>query len=929
MFSPFSFSAQELGVSSYESFPGVTPESVKARQEAQVIPADRDGARQESLSWLSNDLQLVTSEKSTPQAIPENETEEQPPIESGESAAGISGSQAVMADDMAAVSETDSFFSRTYHLLKLQVEKAWNFATGKGVKVAVIDSGIDLSHPDLAPNIFTNPNEIEGNGIDDDQNGFIDDVHGWDFVNSDNNPNDDQGHGTHVSGIIGAIKDVTAGLAGIAREATLIPIKVLNAANIAVGNVLAAIRYAVDLGARVINLSLGGKGLFSLGADRLEEIRSVLRYARDHGAVIVAAAGNGEGAVTKLPADVNNYIYAGFSDTIAVGASDSNDQHSGFTNIGSELDFTAPGVRVFSTYLRSKKAEGVDTISGSSMAAPMVSGIAALLLEQDPTLNFDGVYRRLKYSSVDLGSMGRDNIFGYGRVDALRALEYDYYEDGRVKTHWLSVPDEEGVVRYDYASSGHVTAGLYSDGRRFAQQVSEQGILQQKQIYRANGIVERTEIYDAEGEWQEIDFADGTRILRGVVEEPLRQNLELKADFELIFHTHFSSGLSWSSDDSKILLRIIQNESLYLELHNPDFVRNLSRLHQLHERLEDRNEEFAAIENIPTCDRWLGEPRYVSAMISAVRPIEFNLENLNYRPRASGVPLEATHPDILALDRRVAMDRISFERLYGVSVSDQQLSNEVYLQRLNAVLKKADALPQSPLMPLRTSQGQIVNVYDSEGRWVERRVLSSDISQREIYREILNANFEVSRMVFSDGRERDIETALELLRTRPEAADFARRAFSIALDFTKPLEARDELISLALHSDLFDAFYREPLEDRFETVLRLQRIAAGVPRLFSELMGIPEEGQNLSYKPYVETLLRLINTTHFNLEEPFPPSYDSAARPTRYFFHPDGYLQRTVSGYPNLTNTREYNSKGELIRIDSYNLADVVRAVRA
>jgi len=923
---PMGYGASEIAVSldpQQQSLPGVTSESVRERQEAES-KAGGQASADESLAWLGDSQTLSRPEEA--ESFADENSEE---IQGQGQPADVSGSAPQETSSELQASQGDgSFLSTAYHLLKLQVEKAWRFATGKGVKVAVIDSGIDLSHPDLEANIYTNTHEIEGNGIDDDQNGFIDDVHGWDFVNSDNDAADDQGHGTHVAGIIGALQNMATGLGGIAREATLIPIKVLNAANKATGKVLEAIRYAVDLGARVINLSLGGGGLSSLGIDRLAEIRSTLSYARDHGAVIVAAAGNGDGQFVKTPADVNDYIYAGFSDTIAVGASDARDQHSGFTNIGSELDFTAPGVNVLST-TAGFTGYNAGLNSGSSMAAPMVAGIAALLLEQDPTLNFDGVYRRLQYSSLDLGNFGRDAIFGYGRVDALKALEFDYYDGGAVKTHWLSEPDSDGIVRYDYDVFGRILEGRFHDGRSFSQVFYGNGVLQRKEMYSASGVREWVEHYDPQGQWAEVEFTEGARVYRNSLEAALRASPESRAAFELMFHLRFPGDAVWTADSAKMVLDVIRSEALFRTLSEPDFAENLNRLLQLHERLEDRNEEFGAIQVIPLYDRWLGDPRYAGELIRTVRSPDYNPENLLYQPRAEAVLLASSDPRVVFLTGIIAKDREIFETVYGVSSADQQLTNAVYLQRLNAILENENYTAEMPFIARRTGQGLIQNLYNSEGQWIERRILSSDGAMRLIQSERLDENSGVSSILFGDGRERHISELFSVLERNSSAANFIRQAFGAVLDFNSPSETRQELMDLARHSDLFNAVYQEPLSERFEALSRLHQIAAGVPDLFSELFQIPLEGQTYTYRPYVETLIRLMNTTHFTLEEPFPPQYDSAARPTRYFFHADGYLQRVVTGYASLTTTREYNADGGLIRVNNYSLTDAARAIRA
>jgi len=222
---------------------------------------------------------------------------------------------------------TRTFSSRyddMYWFKTLRADDAWDLATGTGVTVAVVDTGLDMSHVDIASNVWTNAGEIAGNGIDDDSNGFVDDVHGWDFVNGDNDATDDHGHGTHVAGIIGASANNLEGIAGIAPESKILPVKVMDDSGTGSwDNIISGIRYAADMGARVINLSLGAT--FGVALDIIQSIdpdyydaviqpiRDALIYAENHRAIVVAAAGNSS-------VDVNRVVPAAFDEAISVGA---------------------------------------------------------------------------------------------------------------------------------------------------------------------------------------------------------------------------------------------------------------------------------------------------------------------------------------------------------------------------------------------------------------------------------------------------------------------------------------------------------------------------------------------------------------------------------------------------------------------------------
>jgi subtilisin family serine protease len=257
----------------------------------------------------------------------------------------------------------------------LNAPEVWNQnITGNGIVVAVVDSGVDYTHPDLDGNIWRNADEIAGNGIDDDRNGFVDDIRGWDFVSSDNDPMDlgITGHGTHIAGSIAAERN-NFGITGIAPNAQIMPIRVLDTLGGQPNNVGAGIRYAADNGANVINLSLGNDFFPS------SEENDAIQYANNKGSVVVMAAGNSGGLQPGYPA--RNADRWG----IAVGSIDvrgrmaDNSNRAGFT----PLDYlVAPGVEIFSTI----PDEDYELKSGTSFATPQVAGVAALVLNANPSL---------------------------------------------------------------------------------------------------------------------------------------------------------------------------------------------------------------------------------------------------------------------------------------------------------------------------------------------------------------------------------------------------------------------------------------------------------------------------------------------------------------------------------------------------------------
>jgi len=290
------------------------------------------------------------------------------------------------------------------YLARLEMTAAWDVTTGRPeIVVAILDTGVNTSHADLAAGIWTNPGEIPGNGVDDEGNGFVDDVHGWDFAEDDNLPTDDHGHGTHVAGIVGARIGNGLGIAGMAGNVTLMPVDVFRGGTGTYADLIEAIIYATDNGADVINMSLGATS-YSRGEE------AAVDYAAAAGVVVVAAAGN---------TARNSYFYpAAHPNTIAVAATDASDIRAGFSTYGEFVDVAAPGVAIWSTYF-----SGYGPLSGTSMAAPHVAGLAALILSADPTLTAAQVRARIEGTADDLGATGWDPYFGYGRINARRALE--------------------------------------------------------------------------------------------------------------------------------------------------------------------------------------------------------------------------------------------------------------------------------------------------------------------------------------------------------------------------------------------------------------------------------------------------------------------------------------------------------------------------
>lgn len=305
----------------------------------------------------------------------------------------------------------DTYWDNQWGPEMMSAPAAWDIQTGSPTTVvAVLDTGIDLDHPDLAGQLWVNSGEIPGNHQDDDGNGYVDDLHGWRFLHEedgtpDQSPliDDNNGHGTHVSGIIAARGNNGHGIAGIAWGSQVMVVKVLDQRGIGTySDVAEGLIYAADNGAHVANLSLGGETSNTI-------LQDAVNYAHAHGTLIVASAGNTSSAV-QYPAACDNVL--------GIAASTLYDVRASYSCYGPEVDLTAPGSSILSTC----EGGGYCYKSGTSMAAPHVAGLAALIYAERPIFGPDQVAQLLTETAQDLGSPGKDEYTGWGRIDAYRAL---------------------------------------------------------------------------------------------------------------------------------------------------------------------------------------------------------------------------------------------------------------------------------------------------------------------------------------------------------------------------------------------------------------------------------------------------------------------------------------------------------------------------
>ncbi|BCJ41847.1 hypothetical protein GCM10010168_75350 [Actinoplanes ianthinogenes] len=352
----------------------------------QLVPAtvsEAEPARVVSTTLDKSGRPVVTVKQATDRAGAAKLVEQ---AQQAENAVGVEID--VKAVALGAPTGSDLYRSRQWDLGTMRAVDAWQTSTGAGVTVAVVDTGVDATNVDLSGKVLT----------------------GWDATTDKAGGNiDPNGHGTHVAGTIGAVTGNTIGVSSVAPDVKILPVRVLGANGSGyMSDAAEGIVWAADNGAQVINMSLGA-------GTKVTAVSNAIAYARGKGVTVIAAAGNerAQGSPISYPA----------ADTgvIAVAATDSSDGVAPYSNAGSYVDVAAPGSAILSTY-PAALGNSYGTMSGTSMASPHVAGLAALLKAAKPSLTPDQIEKAIETSAVDLGSAGKDNDFGYGRVDAVAAL---------------------------------------------------------------------------------------------------------------------------------------------------------------------------------------------------------------------------------------------------------------------------------------------------------------------------------------------------------------------------------------------------------------------------------------------------------------------------------------------------------------------------
>ncbi len=343
----------------------------------------------------------------------------------------------------------DPFYSLQWYLPAIEAEAAWNITRGDpSVVIAVVDVGVDFNHPELTHARWVNNAELSGApGVDEDGDGYIDDVHGWDFVDNDSDPTPSpleppMSHGTHVAGLAAAARNNGMGIAGLAPDCKIMAVRV-GSEHIPFG--VEGIYYACRAGANVINCSWGGDGESAYERD-------IVAYALEQGCIVVASAGNDNSNAPQFP--------AGIDGVVSVAATGGNDRTASFTNRGPWVKIAAPGVGIISTFIGAGGGWGYGTLQGTSMSAPLVSAACALVASCFPQSNGRAVAARVISAADPLPEF--PGQLGLGRLNVWRALA-DSVSGVRLAGITFTEADGNGDGRIRGGESALVNIALESD----------------------------------------------------------------------------------------------------------------------------------------------------------------------------------------------------------------------------------------------------------------------------------------------------------------------------------------------------------------------------------------------------------------------------------------------------------------------------------
>jgi thermitase len=386
--------------------------------------------------------------------------------------------------------------------------RAWDIEKGsKQIKIAVIDTGVEYTHPDLAANMWRNEAELNGEeGVDDDGNGYVDDIYGWDFANNDNDPIDGHSHGTHCAGTIGAVHDNGVGVAGVMSDVSIVAIKFLSdGGSGTTADAVKAIQYATSLDVDLMSNSWGGGGFSQALYDAIEE-------ASNAGIVFTAAAGNSSSNNDQRPHYPSNYE---LPNVVSVAAHTAQDTLASFSCYGAEtVHVAAPGHKILSTV----KNGGYSVYSGTSMATPHVSGAIGLLLSKEGRLDHEELRERLMGTSEPIRAYRRKTISG-GRLNAYNLLTNTRPSRNEPDpTKWEEYTLEESFeTEHPYLNNASMSKTYTVEGAKYIRVVVDKYELESGYdfITLTNGSRNEIEKFSGRGEVYKTDYVEGETLTLG------------------------------------------------------------------------------------------------------------------------------------------------------------------------------------------------------------------------------------------------------------------------------------------------------------------------------------------------------------------------------------------------------------------------------